>query len=117
MAMTHEEVNVHGEGPRVPGLSASRNYGRRSRRSSSSILVRALTPVPALYPGVPLHPDDPNGQYGFRLDLAAFGLASARVVFGCENASELPAIHADLAGQPLSFIKRSRRQRSEEVPG
>jgi CubicO group peptidase (beta-lactamase class C family) len=78
------------------------------------LTIRALTPVPALYRGVPLHPDDPDDPYVFRLDLSSVGLASVRVVFGRDNESQMPAIHADLAGQPLSFI---RRQRSKEAAG
>jgi hypothetical protein len=32
------------------------------------LMVRALTPMPALYRGFPLHPDDEQDPYVFRLD-------------------------------------------------
>jgi CubicO group peptidase (beta-lactamase class C family) len=83
------------------------------------LMIRALTPVPTLYQGNPLHPDDPDDPYVFRLDLSRFGLASVRVVFGRDIASQVPsAVHAELGGQPLSFIRRlPSRQRSKQVPG
>jgi CubicO group peptidase (beta-lactamase class C family) len=70
------------------------------------LMIRALTPVPALYRGLPLHPDDEDDPYVFRLDLSGFGLGTVRVVFGRDAASGAAAIHADLGGQPLSFIRR-----------
>jgi CubicO group peptidase (beta-lactamase class C family) len=107
------------------------------------LMIRARTPVPALYRGLPLHPDDEHDPYVFRLDLSEFGQGSLRVVFGRAIASDTAAIHADLGGQPVSLIRRPpegrarapliaavgallaaaaarsvmrRRQRSEEVP-
>jgi CubicO group peptidase (beta-lactamase class C family) len=81
---------------------------------SGRLKVRALTPVPALYRGVELHPDDPDDPYVFRLDLSGFGLAGARVVFGRAAVGPAPAIHAELGGQPLSFVRS--QQRSKEAP-
>jgi CubicO group peptidase (beta-lactamase class C family) len=74
--------------------------------SGGRLMIRALTPVPALYRGLPLHPDDEDDPYVFRLDLSAFGQGSVRVVFGRDIASDTAAIHADLGGQPLSLIRR-----------
>jgi CubicO group peptidase (beta-lactamase class C family) len=79
------------------------------------LMIRALTPVPAFWRGVPLYPDDPDDPYVFRLDLSSLGLASVRAVFGRDIASQVPSVHADLAGQPLSFIRRPRSQRSKEI--
>ena len=76
------------------------------------LMIRALTPVPALYRGLPLHPDDEDDPYGFRLDLSGFGLGTVRVVFGRDVASDTAAIHADLAGQPLSLIRRRTEGRA-----
>ena len=45
------------------------------------LMVRLLTPVPALYRGLPLQPDDETDPYVFRLDLSAYGMASVRLVF------------------------------------
>src|SRR5207342_1839439 len=70
------------------------------------LMIRALAPIPALYRGLPLHPDDEGDAYIFRLDLSGFGLGTVRVVFGRDGASDTGAIHADLGGQPLSLIRR-----------
>ena len=45
------------------------------------LMLRLLTPVPALYRGLPLLPDDETDPYVFRLDLSAFGMAPVRMVF------------------------------------
>ena len=37
------------------------------------LMVRLLTPVPALYRGLPLQPDDKTDPYVFRLDLSRSG--------------------------------------------
>ena len=77
------------------------------------LMIRALAPIPALYRGFPLRPDDEDDPYVFRLDLSEVGMSTVRVVFGRDVASDRAAIHADLGGQPLSLIrrptKRSRR--------
>jgi hypothetical protein len=67
-------------------------------------MVRLLTPVPALYRGFPLHPDDEQDPYVFRLDLSRFGMATARVVFGRQAGVGVTALHTDL--QALSLDKR-----------
>jgi hypothetical protein len=69
-------------------------------------MIRALTPVPALYRGLPLHPDDEHDPYVFRLDLSRFGQGTVRVVFGPDIAGDTAAIHADLGGQPVTLIRR-----------
>jgi CubicO group peptidase (beta-lactamase class C family) len=81
------------------------------------LMLRALTPVPALRRGVPLHPDDPGDPSVFRLDLARYGMGTARVVFGRDVASDAAAIHLDLGGQPVSLIRRTPkvRRRAGEV--
>jgi CubicO group peptidase (beta-lactamase class C family) len=68
--------------------------------------VRLLTPVPALYRGLPLEPDDPHDPYVFRLDLARFGMLPVRVVFSREAGGRATAAHTDLGGQPLSLVRR-----------
>jgi len=45
------------------------------------LVIRALAPVPALYRGLPLHPDDEDDPHVFRLDLSELGMSSARVVW------------------------------------
>jgi hypothetical protein len=75
-------------------------------------MIRALTPIPALYRGLPLHPDDEDDPYVFRLDLSDVGISTVRVVFGRDVASDTAAIHADLGGQPLSLIRRPTEGRA-----
>jgi hypothetical protein len=70
-------------------------------------MVRVLTPVPALYRGFPLHPDDEKDPYVFRLDLSRFGMATVRVVFSREAGVGTTAAHTDL--QSLSLYKRPAR--------
>jgi CubicO group peptidase (beta-lactamase class C family) len=43
--------------------------------SHGRLMLRVLTPVPAVYPGFVLHPDDENDPYVFRIDVSQFGLA------------------------------------------
>jgi CubicO group peptidase (beta-lactamase class C family) len=45
------------------------------------LTLRALSPIPSLYRGFPLHPDDPGDPYVFRIDLSQYGIGTARVVF------------------------------------
>lgn len=69
------------------------------------LAVRLLTPVPALYRGLPLQPDDEADPYVFRLDLSEYGMASVRMVFAGVVDGRATAIHTDLGGQPWSLIR------------
>jgi CubicO group peptidase (beta-lactamase class C family) len=69
------------------------------------LMVRLLTPVPALYLGLPLHPDDDTDPYVFRLDLSQFAMPPLRVVFARVVDGRPTAIHTDLGGQPWSLIR------------
>jgi CubicO group peptidase (beta-lactamase class C family) len=80
------------------------------------LMIRALTPVPTLRRGLPLHPDDETDPYVFRLALSGSGTSSIRVVFGRDLASHSPAMHADLAGQPVSLIRRPIEGRASLIP-
>jgi CubicO group peptidase (beta-lactamase class C family) len=71
------------------------------------LMARVLSPVPTLYRGFPLHPDDDKDPYIFRLDLSRFGMATVRVVFGHQAGTDTMAAHTDL--QSLSFRKRPAR--------
>jgi hypothetical protein len=44
-------------------------------------VLRVLSPIPALYRGFPLHPDDADDPDLYRIDLSQFGLGTARVAF------------------------------------
>jgi hypothetical protein len=76
------------------------------------LMIRARTPVPALYRGLPLHPDDKHDPYVFRLDLSGFGQGTVRVVFGGDVVSDAVAIYADLGGQPLALVRRPAEGRA-----
>jgi CubicO group peptidase (beta-lactamase class C family) len=74
------------------------------------LMVRVLSPVPALYRGFPLHPDDVEDPYAFRLDLSELGMESVRVVFERRPGIGTTAVHTDL--QSLSLNKRLTRRLS-----
>jgi CubicO group peptidase (beta-lactamase class C family) len=69
------------------------------------LMVRAIAPLPALYRGLTLHPDDEQDPYVFRLDLSGFGMSTLRIVFSHEAGPGATAVHADLPGQPLSLVR------------
>ena len=70
------------------------------------LVLRLLSPIPALYRGLPLYPDDPADPYVFRIELPWFGIGTARVVFSRDPAGTVTALHVDVG--PLSFRKRRR---------
>jgi len=67
------------------------------------LMVRVLTPIPALYRGLELHPDDSTDPTVFRLDLRPFGMSLVRVVFGAGPDGRATVVHTDLGGQPWSL--------------
>jgi CubicO group peptidase (beta-lactamase class C family) len=69
--------------------------------SRGRLMFRGLTPVPAMYRGLVLHPDDEHDPYVFRIDL---GLTTSRVVFSGEPGTGTTAAHLDL--MPLSLHKQ-----------
>jgi len=69
------------------------------------LVVRILTPIPALWRGMPLEPDDANDPYAFRLDLSRHGLEALRIVFVRGADGLATAAYADLGGQPWCFVK------------
>jgi CubicO group peptidase (beta-lactamase class C family) len=68
------------------------------------LMLRVLSPLPVLYQGFPLHPDDRTDPYSFRLDLTRFGIGTARVVFSQEPGAGTTAVHFELL--PLSARKQ-----------
>jgi len=68
------------------------------------LFLRGLTPVPAIYRGYRLHPDDEQDPYAFRIDLSEFGLGTLRVVFGRDPERGTMAVHLDV--MPVSAFKR-----------
>jgi CubicO group peptidase (beta-lactamase class C family) len=68
-------------------------------------VVRLLSPIPALYRGFVLHPDDPCDPYVFRVELPWLGIGSSRVVFSqADGGTGTTALHIEFG--PLSFRKR-----------
>ena len=45
------------------------------------LILRTLSPIPARYRGLQLHPDDQEDPYVYRIDLLKYGLVTMRVVF------------------------------------
>jgi hypothetical protein len=75
------------------------------------LMLRGLTPIPALFRGLRLHPDDEDDPDVFRLDLSGFpGMSTVRAVFGRDAEGRVNAIHADMGGQPLSLVRVRRRE-------
>ena len=79
--------------------------------SAGRLTARLLTPIPALFRGVPLEPDDELDPEVFRLDTARFGMAPLRVVFSRGPDGRATAAHVDLGGQPWSFVRAALRPR------
>jgi CubicO group peptidase (beta-lactamase class C family) len=69
------------------------------------LMVRGLSPIPALYRGFPLHPDDDMDGYVFRIDLSEYGMGTGRVVFSRDPEGATTGVHLDL--YPLSLQKQA----------
>jgi CubicO group peptidase (beta-lactamase class C family) len=68
------------------------------------LVLRTVSPIPALFRGLQLHPDDQEDPYAFRIDLSRYGLATAKVVFTRDHSGVTTGIHLD--GVLLSAAKR-----------
>ena len=78
-------------------------------------MVRLRTPVPVLYRGLPLHPDDPQDPHVFRLDLSKFGMGTARVVFSREAGRGVTAVHTDMG--LLSLYRQPMLKKPSSLEG
>jgi CubicO group peptidase (beta-lactamase class C family) len=60
--------------------------------------LRFMSPIPPLYRGFPLHPDDEKDPYAFRIQFGGFGMATIplQVVFSRDPGSGAIWIHVDL---------------------
>lgn len=67
-------------------------------------MIRFLSPIPTLYRGFVLHPDDDKDPYIFRMELPSFRFGTGRVVFSQEPGAGTTAVHHDFA--PLAFQKQ-----------
>jgi hypothetical protein len=80
------------------------------------LVLRTLSPIPVLYRGLPLHPDDTDDPDVFRIDLSRYGMTPARIVFSRNSAGAVTGVHFD--GIPLSAEKRSESMKPGTVnPG
>jgi CubicO group peptidase (beta-lactamase class C family) len=67
---------------------------------------RFLSPVPALYRGFDLHPDDEKDPYVFRIAFPWFGIGTGRIVFSREPGMCTTAVHLDFGPVSLSFQRQ-----------
>ena len=74
------------------------------------LTLRFLSPVPTLFRGFPLHPDDEEDPYVFRIDLHGFGM---RVVLGQDRAGATTRLHLDV--MPLTLHKQPACAEPEAV--
>ena len=68
------------------------------------LMLRALSPIPAVYRGFVLHPDDDKDPCVFRIDLSQFGIGTARVIFTRDLDVGTAAVHLEL--YPVSLQKQ-----------
>jgi CubicO group peptidase (beta-lactamase class C family) len=70
------------------------------------LMLRALSPIPAVNRGLALHPDDDQDPYVFRVDLSDVGLGTPRVVFSREPEGGTTTVHLESAPALVSFDKQ-----------
>ena len=68
------------------------------------LMIRVLSPIPLLYRGFVLHPDDENDPDVFRIDLGKYGFGTQRVVFSRDASGAATGIHVDVL--PLRLEKQ-----------
>lgn len=91
--------------------------GARVLVRGGRLVMQLLTPIPALYRGLPLLPDAEDDPYAFRLDLSRFGMAPVRLIFDCGAGRGRRTVHTDLGRQPISLYERpSGRHRQDRAP-
>ena len=94
---------------RTDAAKLSTGLGAQVMVRRGRLTFRVLSPIPALYRGSELHPDDPEDPYVFRIDFPLFGGGTSRAVFSRDSAGRVDGLHLDIA--PISF-RRRRRQNS-----
>ena len=72
------------------------------------LMLRFLTPVPALCRGFPLRPADDADPYAFDIDLSDFGAGTFHVVFSRDHDTGAMAVHFEV--MPLSAYRRAERE-------
>jgi CubicO group peptidase (beta-lactamase class C family) len=81
--------------------------GVQIRVRRGQLILRTVSPIPALYRGLQLHPDEREDPYVFRVDLSKYGLGTVRVVFSRDPSGMTTGIHLD--GPMLSAEKHHGR--------
>lgn len=59
------------------------------------LVLRTLSPIPALWRGLWLCPGDKDDPYVFLIDLSPYGIDTVRVVFGRDAAGATTGVHLD----------------------
>ena len=77
--------------------------------AGDKLMLRLLSPVPGLLRGLELHPDSETDPDVFRVDLARFGLPTARIVFSRRPGVGATAMHLDFF--PMSLHRRPSGRR------
>jgi len=85
-------------------LRTTVGFGARVFVRRRRLTLRVLNPIPALFSGFTLHPDDENDPYVFRIDASPFDLGTVRVIFSRQPERGTLRIHLDV--MPLSLEKR-----------
>ncbi|HSK39711.1 MAG TPA: hypothetical protein VK943_08080, partial [Arenibaculum sp.] len=68
------------------------------------LMIRLLSPIPPLFRGFPLQPDDAVDPDIFRIDMSRLGPFSMRVAFGREPGSGVTSASLDV--MPISLRKQ-----------
>ncbi len=68
------------------------------------LMLRALNPLPVMYRGAELHPDDEADPYVFRIDLSQYGMPSVRVFFSREPRKGATSVTTEF--MPLTAYKQ-----------
>jgi CubicO group peptidase (beta-lactamase class C family) len=76
--------------------------GLQLRVRRGRLIARALSPIPAMFRGFELHPDDPVDPYTFRIKFPVFA-GETRAVFSRGAGGGIDALHL---GSTMSFRKR-----------
>jgi len=85
-------------------LRATVGFGAQVFVRRRRLTLRLLNPIPALFRGFTLHPDDEKDPYVFRIDASAFDLGTVRVIFSPQSEGGTVRVHLDV--MPLSLEKR-----------
>jgi CubicO group peptidase (beta-lactamase class C family) len=68
------------------------------------LMLRALSPLPVMYRGAELHPDDDTDPYVFRIDLSRYAMPSVRVFFSREPHTGATSVTTEF--MPLTAYKQ-----------